>query len=711
MIVKTISSALLIYLALVCTEIDSFSPIQSFASAQSRRCIFQSCHDTFTFITQLSRSPCYKLNLHRNNPLYTKANIDNDMMEDDASLLESVSMEQLEDLCSQYSISLESKDKKSYSKADLLSKLRAYAAEQAELDKQRQLSILEKAKEEGVINIDDVEDIIHSNEMEGTFFYAAPESKNATKVEEKASKVTIDENAYKQMNSHSKIPTTSHENNNGGKKNGERVVTIYNSKDTNDLTGFNLGSTPGQAFANAATTLGSAEGTLGGGGASTTAFLQSQNQNQNQNNIKLMGSSGSGTHHNMEEAEDKCIALIQTLLIRTNLPGFLAMAEEDPEIADDDDDEIMSFGKTMSTAVYAPFDPSSVPTQLLQQYTSYILAHDGRALRAALDQVELNAIGHDGMNADDIKKNGGHYRETRKVGVFLEGYRVAEVRRVSRETVSSLLDALVSGGVRELDRIMNGMVQAGVIDDGLVDYLSDLVRQQEKRVQQYEAQAQQQQQQQAKLDYFMEGAEKDLLQLEKVNDAIIEWNKTKDSNGQIIQETIDPNNPEVRAVVMESKSNSILQPYETNNHSAQQKILVMLQLLKERVKAEAAFFKLTPGTETQEHGMNLRRLAYCINAKSDMEREQILNEELGSSMDKLDSFLELVRNSIEFAESASSELIPGKKPINLNLSVLKQIESIGESIRELQTFQAAGGSLTSGLLGDSLVDADNNIAI
>ena len=295
--------------------------------------------------------------------------------------------------------------------------------------------------------------------MEGTFFYAAPMSQNATKVEEKAPKVTIDENTYKQMNIPNKISTTDTENVNDSIKQEERVVTIYNSKDNNDLTGFNLGSTPGQAFANAATTLGSTEGSIGGGGTTTTAFLQSQNNNQIQNKNRLMGSGGTGGHHNVEEAEDKCITRIQTLLIRTNLPGFLAMAEEDPEIADEDDNEIMSFGSTMSNAVYAPFDPSSVPTQLLQQYTSYILAHDGRALRAALDQVELIAIGQDGMNADDIQKNGGHYRETRKVGVFLEGYRVAEVRRLSRETVSSLLDALVSGGVRELDRIMSGMVQ------------------------------------------------------------------------------------------------------------------------------------------------------------------------------------------------------------------------------------------------------------
>ena len=61
------------------------------------------------------------------------------------------------------------------------------------------------------------------------------------------------------------------------------------------------------------------------------------------------------------------------------------------------------------------------------------------------DGYELQAIGHDGMAADDVSKGGGHFREVEKVSSFLEGFRKAEERRVARETSTMLLDRLVKG--------------------------------------------------------------------------------------------------------------------------------------------------------------------------------------------------------------------------------------------------------------------------
>jgi len=645
-------------------EIHSFAPKYT-----------QTAGPTFTISSSKRHKPSFRAPSTLHNQLQ-------DNIDEDEELLQSVNIEQLQELCHQYSIPLQSTD----TKTTLLQKLRSYAGEEAQLDKERKQEQVERARDEGVDMNDVTED-----DLEGTFFYVAPVNPNEKKTKDhqegKVFQESLDEKSYKEMNvpsspsslSLSSSSSSSSDIKDDTKSLEERVVTIFNSKDTNDLTGFNPASMPGQEIMNSGSVLGSIEG---GESATTTSFLQ---KNQNQNALPT---------EDFGDAEEQCIQLIQTILLKTGLPGFF-MDHEDEE-DDDDNDEESSIGIGMPST-YQPFDPTSVQASLLQRYTPSLIAHDGRALRSALDQIELNAIGQDGMNADDIRKNGGHYREARKVGVFLEGYRIAEVRRMSRETVSQLLDALVTGGVRELDRMMNTMVQAGVVDDTLVLYLTDLVRQQEQKVLQSKAQ-----ESITIKDKSPQFSDKDQSwmdtqsQLEEVNDAIIEWNQTKDSKGQIIEETIDPNDPEVRAAIMKTSNVPSTSASQTisNDQSASEKILFLLRLLRERVKAEAAFFKGS-GTEQNEHGMNLRVLAYCIYSKSDMERQQILSEQLGSSMDKMDSFLELVKKSIAFAESTTSQIAPGNSSGELDLPLLQKIEIMVEEMKEMQSFQAAGGSITN----------------
>ena len=60
--------------------------------------------------------------------------------------------------------------------------------------------------------------------------------------------------------------------------------------------------------------------------------------------------------------------------------------------------------------------------------------------------------------------------------------------------------------------------------------------------------------------------------------------------------------------------------------SAQEKLLLLLKLLRERVKIEAAF-------SHDEKSRNLRILAYCLNLNSDELRKELIVKEFGASLD------------------------------------------------------------------------------
>jgi len=66
--------------------------------------------------------------------------------------------------------------------------------------------------------------------------------------------------------------------------------------------------------------------------------------------------------------------------------------------------------------------------------------------------------------------------------------------------------------------------------------------------------------------------------------------------------------------------------------TVQEKMLLLLKLLRDRVKVEAVI-------GNDEHARNLRVLAYCLKAANDEERHQLIFEELGNSLDVSTHFL------------------------------------------------------------------------
>ncbi len=112
------------------------------------------------------------------------------------------------------------------------------------------------------------------------------------------------------------------------------------------------------------------------------------------------------------------------------------------------------------------FNPDRVLPNVLSVSSPALCAGDGRVLREVLSNFELLAIGHDGYNADNRSKRGGHYRSLEEVGSFLEGYCKAEMNRIAQEMLTMMLNRLIKEGVRGLDRLLTGMARE--VDDRLL---------------------------------------------------------------------------------------------------------------------------------------------------------------------------------------------------------------------------------------------------
>ena len=121
----------------------------------------------------------------------------------------------------------------------------------------------------------------------------------------------------------------------------------------------------------------------------------------------------------------------------------------------------------------------------------------------------------------------------------MEGFRRAEVRRLARETATLLLDKLVSEGIEGLDISLGQMTrssddtadEAGELNDSLLEYLDDTIRQQEKKVEQG-------------VDTTGKILELEKAMSEEPTDDIESLWKVDDSDEEGRVETFDPNNPE-----------------------------------------------------------------------------------------------------------------------------------------------------------------------
>ena len=527
--------------------------------------------------------------------------------DDDSALLRQVEKSQLVILCEQYHLSSKG------TKEKLLKRLRDYADEQAELERKRRrerIARVEEGGQDGKERYEIVNDSPEDDEDEGYFYFHVPT--NVTASNETEAKPEVERPTYVTSNSITAPPPPPTEPD----ENGERVVTVYSTKDHNDLTGI-AATQPGyNALSNNDAMM------AGSDSASSAPWDMDRSQRQSE-----------ATSKELEEAKETVAELVHALLAMTGAPAF---REEFSEGLTPMENRRNS-PSANSPDGFVGFDPSKVPTDILVSSSLALRSGRGQVLQDVLRDYELRAVGHDGMAGDDEEKGGGHYREVCKVRSFLEGYRRAEVRRVARETTTVLLDKLVAEGIEGLDFLLASMTKTsddtgdvGELNDALLDFLNDAIRQQEKKVEQLVGSRKEQ----LNGDVTDRNGESDPIEGL--------WNVTNEDGVRV--ETLDPNDPRVQdALKKELLKGELMEgtlgTARPTPETASEKLLLLLTLLRERIKAEAAF-------ASDEKGRNLRILAYCLHVGTEKDREQIIKKEVGTNIDvsvlkrTLDDFLE-----------------------------------------------------------------------
>jgi hypothetical protein len=517
---------------------------------------------------------------------------------DDETLLNTVSLEQLVHLCDQYRIPKEG------SKEELLLRLRHHADTEAEKARQRNLARRERVELGGSETDDNSRErneIVggrHDNvndetvdDDSGYFFFDLPAISDDLKQKQDRDRAEAKGQEALRRSFTTSDQVTAPPPPVEANADGERVVTVYSTTELNDLTSV-AAAQPGRGMS-----LDALESGLG---------------NVEPQPWDTMGRTSGTTTQQFQEAKEKITELVTTLLSMSGAPAFSSMV---------DGEQIPYVGSESGPDGFVGFNPAMVPVEMLTALSQVLRVGRGEVLQEVLRQFELQAIGQDGLAGDNKRKGGGHYREVMKVRAFLEGYRRAEVRRLARETTALLLDKLVLEGVDGLDLALRSMLRsnddtedhAGTLNDSLIDFLSDTIRQKEKEIE----------------NRFGDRPRLEQSVVNSDDDDVVEkfWNVSI-VDGQRI-ETLDPNSDEIKSVlqaeVVKSSDAMMIQSRRLPETAAEQ-LLLLLKLLRDRIKAEAAF-------SSAEKGQNLRLLAYCLRLPARDEREQLLIRHLGSSLD------------------------------------------------------------------------------
>jgi hypothetical protein len=537
-------------------------------------------------------------------------------LQDDARLLQLVQREQLVKLCLQCGVPTKG------SKDVLLQRLRDHAAAQAD-EARKSLLHRKRRVEEGTEDSKERYEILNDGNGdidaadddwdEGFFFYEAPTigTNSSTRFNDTATSRRGTKNATFLTSATVTAPPYMNVEPN---EKGERFVTVYSTKEQNDLTGIAAAQPGQQNRLDDLTNVGD-----GGGSNEQQPWEMSEKTSSRE----------------IEQATEQVTELVSTLLAMSGAPAFVDLDEFDER----------QFTQRRNGIQFPGFNPANVPTETLASASKALRADRGRVLQDVLRQFELRAIGQDGMAGDAMERGGGHYREVNKVRAFLEGYRRAEVRRLARETTTLLLGKLVEDGVEGLDLALSTMVRsnddtgeyAGELNDSLIDFLNDSIRQQQRKVEEMVAARRDAEKSAARTNVVLDEEREEEGEEDIINRL---WNVTEEDGQRV--ETIDPNDPKVKQALEEElarTSRSTSRRRSKIPESAPEKLLLLLQLLRDRIKAEAAF-------APDEKGRNLRMLAYCLQFPTSKEREQVILKEVGNSLDVSSfSFVCLVGNN------------------------------------------------------------------
>ena len=108
--------------------------------------------------------------------------------------------------------------------------------------------------------------------------------------------------------------------------------------------------------------------------------------------------------------------MVTNMLAMTGAPEFLE---------DDNGDDVGGSMDIISFATpygFVGFNPDCIAPDVLSSSSSAIRANDGHIVKQVSSDFELRANGHDGFNANDRSKGGGHYHVVEEIGAFLNRF-------------------------------------------------------------------------------------------------------------------------------------------------------------------------------------------------------------------------------------------------------------------------------------------------
>ena len=425
-------------------------------------------------------------------------------------------------------------------------------------------------------------------EIDGNFYFMA------------GNQTTVESNTTKEFGANVPEPN----------EKGERVVTVYSTTDTNDLTG----NTP------------------------TVPDLPMGDLN-NQDTVE------DKPNEEFQKHVEICNDFLLGILAETGLPAFQFL---DPTM------------QPVQSKPYKRFDPiKHISTPMLNKITPTLLYQNGEAFHTSIQEIELNSIASDGMHNDDVTNGGGHYKTVLQLKTFLEGFRSTEARRESRELIQMMLESLVRDGVNELDMVLSKSLKEGVLNDNLLGFLNEMIVKQERRIRNYKTE------EKSEVLDVMEEEGGDVTMVK----------------GEFVEETID-----LDAFSKEyNHTMSHIIPQAQHKNGPEQ-LLSLLKYLRERLKVEAAYRSNT------ERGHCLKILSYCLHTKSTPERELLIWNAFGKNLEQMEEFCSLVKSSMEYAESTSMELMPGKQSLFLDGKELEGIYELASGLKKKQIQKAGSGA-------------------
>jgi len=456
-------------------------------------------------------------------------------------LLASVSRDTLVDWCRRLQISVQEQEE---TKDSLLKVLRNHAQEQVrqqQAQRQARKRKIEEGSDDPREKFETVGEEDDDEDDEIAFLIPA----TSTTMEDRLTEIARLNAKSKSIDEQNPLPVTAPLYPDEPNAQGERVATIYSTKDTNDLTSMHQTPHLNDDMP----------------GVADEVWKQQQQQPKKSTDT------------------EPYTKVIRKILATTGMEAYMD---------DDDDDNII----TVSRSSTPRLDPSHIPTAWLEHLL------DARLLDEALREFELQAIGYDGDRADD----GGHYRIVSQVRAFWMGYLTTHQRTLARECCTSLLNTLVNEGIVAMDVALGAMV----VDESILHYLQDVIREYQQKV---EATTEKQQQQQP-------SSEMEDINADPVNAL---WNVTLE-DGETIH-SIDPNDENVREQLMNAATTRDEAPLPQAQSPTQQ-VLQLLQLLRDRIQTELS-------TPRDEKGNNLRLLAYVLKLPTLRQQEEWIEEHLG----------------------------------------------------------------------------------